>query len=328
MNRRADRRRFLSLPLAAAVSPISFAQAPGAFPQRPLRIVVPFPPGGYADAMSRLLAAELAGPLGQSVVVENRAGAGGIIGAEAVAKSPGDGHTLLMGTIGTHAINPSLYRKLAYDPQRDFSPIAFVADAETVLVVPASNAPRTVSELIAQAKARPNAMSYASAGPGSTSHLVGEVFKSVTGTDLVHVPYKGNAPAMTDLVAGQVQLSFATLQTALPFIRGGRLTALATLGSQRSPTLPSVPTLEEAGVKGVAARNWIGLMAPAGTPAAVAQRLAAEVDRAMRLPETQAKLQAEGLRYQAMGPEAFAPFIRAEAAFWAGVIRTAGVQAD
>jgi len=185
-----------------------------------------------------------------------------------------------------------------------------------------------VAALIAQAKARPDQVTYASAGPGSTSHLTGELFKSATETAIVHVPYKGNSPALTDLMAGQVSLSFATMQTALPFIRSGKLTALATLGASRSAALPAVPTLEEAGVKGVLARNWIGLFAAAGTPEPILARLAGETDRIMRSPDVQAKLQNEGLKYTAMGPEAFAAFVRAEAAQWAKVVRAVGVQAD
>jgi tripartite-type tricarboxylate transporter receptor subunit TctC len=304
------------------------AQTALTYPQKTIRLVVPFPPGGYADNLSRLIASDLSQTFGHPVVVENRAGAGGMIGADAVAKSAPDGYTLLMGTIGTHAINSALYRKMTYDALKDFAPIAFVADAETVLVVPPASASRTVAALIAQAKARPDQVTYASAGPGSTSHLTGELFKSATETAIVHVPYKGNSPALTDLMAGQVSLSFATMQTALPFIRSGKLTALATLGASRSAALPAVPTLEEAGVKGVLARNWIGLFAAAGTPEPILARLAGETDRIMRSPDVQAKLQNEGLKYTAMGPEAFAAFVRAEAAQWAKVVRAVGVQAD
>ena len=304
------------------------AQTASTYPQKTIRLVVPFPPGGYADNLSRLIATDLTQTFGQPVVVENRAGAGGMIGADAIAKSAPDGYTLLMGTIGTHAINTALYRKMNYDALKDFAPIAFVADAETVLVVPPSATARTVAALVAQAKARPDQVTYASAGPGSTSHLTGELFKSATETAIVHVPYKGNSPALTDLMAGQVNLSFATMQTALPFIRSGKLSALATLGASRSAALPAVPTLEEAGVRGVPARNWIGLFAAAGTPEPILARLASETDRIMRSADIQAKLQNEGLKYTAMGPEAFASFVRAEAAQWAKVVRSVGVQAD
>lgn len=317
-----------SLVLGLLAAGAAHAQTASTYPQKTIRLVVPFPPGGYADNLARLIATDLTQTFGQPVVVENRAGAGGMIGADAVAKSAPDGYTLLMGTIGTHAINSALYRKMNYDAIKDFAPIAFVADAETVLVVPPAAAARTVGALISQAKARPDQITYASAGPGSTSHLTGELFKSATDTAIVHVPYKGNSPAMTDLMAGQVSLSFATMQTALPFIRSGKLTALATLGSSRSAALPAVPTLEEAGVKGVPARNWIGLFAAAGTPEPILARLANETDRIMRSADIQAKLHNEGLKYTAMGPDAFAAFVRAEAAQWAKVVRSVGVQAD
>ena len=324
------RRACLGAALAAGLLATGTPQAQTAstYPQKSIRLVVPFPPGGYADNLSRLIAADLTQTFGHPVVVENRAGAGGMIGADAVAKSVPDGYTLVMGTIGTHAINSALYRKMNYDALKDFAPIAFVADAETVLVVPPASASRTVAALIAQAKARPDQVTFASAGPGSTSHLTGELFKSATETAIVHVPYKGNSPALTDLMAGQVSLSFATMQTALPFIRSGKLAALATLGASRSAALPAVPTLEEAGVKGVPARNWIGLFAAAGTPEPILARLAGETDRIMRSPDIQAKLQNEGLKYTAMGPEAFASFVRTEAAQWAKVVRAVGVQAD
>jgi tripartite-type tricarboxylate transporter receptor subunit TctC len=314
----------LALPAAAAVH----AQPAPGWPQKGVRIVVPFPPGGYSDIFGRTIANDLSQVLAQSVVVENRAGAGGNIGADIVAKSAGDGYTLLMGTIGTHAINPALYAKVAFDPVRDFTPIAFVADAETVLVVHPSVAARSVTELLALARARPDELTFASGGAGTTGHLAGEIFKSVNQLTLRHVPYKGNAPALIDLVSGQVSLSFATLQTALPYIRDGRLVPLATLGAARTAALPQVPTLAEAGVRGVEVRNWTGLFAPAGLAPPVAKRLADEVDRIMRTDEVQARLQREGLTYTSMGPDAFGTFVRAEAARWAQVVKASGARVD
>ena len=306
----------------------ALAQAPGTYPQKPIRIVVPFPVGGYADAMARIMAQDMTQVWGQSVVVENRTGAGGNLGADILAKSPADGYTLGMGTIGTHAINPSLYEKIPYDSLKDFAPVAFVADAETVLVVNPGVAARTPAELIALAKAKPNELTFASAGAGTTGHLAGELFKSVTGTAITHVPYKGNSPAMTDLVGGQVSLSFATLQTALPFIKSGRLIAIATLGATRSAALPNVPTMEESGQRGFEVRNWAGLFAPAGTPDAVLQKLAAEVDKVMRTPEVQAKLLNEGLKYTTMKPDVFTAFVKTEAAKWGKVVKATGMRAD
>ena len=325
-----DRRSLFRSTFAALAALGTLATGPAlaqaGWPSKPVRIVVPFPPGGYADMTARLLAGELTVVLGQSVVVENKPGAGGGIGAEAVAHSPADGYTLVMGTIGTQAVNPSLIARLPDDAARDFAPVAFVADAETVLVTHPGLGLGSAGELVTLARAKPRALSYASAGAGSTSHLAGELFNATVGTDLVHVPYKGNAPAMTDLAAGQVSVSFATLQTALPLIRSGKLKALATLGATRSVALPDVPTLKESGVADLDVRNWAGLLAPAGTPPAVTERLAREVDRILSLPAVRARLDADGLRYVTMGPADFARFIGEEAARWGKVIRAANIQ--
>jgi tripartite-type tricarboxylate transporter receptor subunit TctC len=316
--------------LAVCVLPVPHAHAETAttYPQRPVRIVVPFPAGGYSDFLARIIALDMTQSFGQPAMVDNRPGAGGNIGADIVAKSPADGYTLVMGTIGTHAINASLYEKIPYDGIKDFAPIAFIADAETVLVVNPAVPARSVSELIAFAKAKPDALSFASAGPGSTGHLAGELFKSVSGTSMVHVPYKGNTQALTDLVAGQVSLSFATLQTALPFIRNGKLIALATLGSTRSATLADVPTLAEAGYRGFEVRNWTGMYAPAGTPDAVVAKLAGEVDKVMRSAAVQAKLQNEGLKYTPMDPHQFGAFTRSETGKWMKIVKAANVRAE
>ncbi len=312
----------------AMLAPQVHADTAAAYPHKQVRLVVPFPPGGYSDLLARLIAIDMAQTFGQPVMVDNRPGAGGNIGADIVAKSAADGYTLVMGTIGTHAINASLYEKIPFDGIRDFAPIAFIADAETVLVVNPAVPARSVKELVALAKAKPDALSFASAGPGSTSHLAGELFKSVSGAPMVHVPYKGNTQALTDLVAGQVSLSFATLQTALPFIRNGKLVARATLGSARSAALADVPTLAEAGYPGFEVRNWTGLYAPAGTPDAVVAMLAAEVDKVMRSAAVQAKLQNEGLRYTAMDPRQFGAFTRSETDKWMKIVKAANVRVD
>ena len=301
---------------------------PDAYPQKAVRIVVPFPVGGYSDSLARVIAAHLSRVFAQSVVVENRPGAGGNIGADLAAKSAPDGYTLVMGTIGTHAINPTLYQRIPYDSIKDFAAIAFVADADTVLVVNPAVPARSVPDLIALAKSKADGVTFASAGAGTTSHLAGELFKSAAGVPLIHVPYKGNAPAMTDLVGGQVMLSFATLQTALPHINGQKLVALATLGSARSPALPDVPTLAQAGLDGIEVRNWTGLFAPAGTPPAVLAKLATEVDSVMRTQEVQEKLRNEGLSYTAMGPAAFGEFVAAEARRWSKVVQATGAKVD
>ncbi|MEO8924407.1 MAG: tripartite tricarboxylate transporter substrate binding protein [Caldimonas sp.] len=317
----------LTLALVTFCPPVG-AQSAGAYPQKPIHIVVPFPAGGYSDSLARLVGKDMASDFGQPVIVDNRPGAGGNIGADIVAKSAPDGYTLVMGTIGTHAINSALYKHIPYDGIKDFAPVAFIADAETVLVVNPQVPVRTVPALIALAKAKPGELTFASAGAGSTSHLAGELFQASTGTTMVHVPYKGNAPAMTDLVGGQVALSFATLQTALPFIKSGKLIALATLGAARSAALPNVPTLDEAGLHGFQVRNWTGLLAPARTPDAFVQKLATEVDKIMESPAVQSWLARGGLSYTKMGPAMFAAFIKSETDKWTKIVEAAGVHAD
>jgi len=307
---------------------LATAQSAADYPQKPIRLIVPFPAGGYSDVLARLIGSDMARSFGQPVVVDNRPGAGGNIGADIVAKSAPDGYTLVVGTIGTHAINAAIYPKIPYNPVRDFAPVAFVADAETVLVVNPNTPARSVAQLIALGKAKPGELTYASGGTGTTSHLAGELFKSATGTAMVHVPYKGNTPALADLVAGQVALSFATMQTALPFIRAGKLVPLATLGKTRSAALPNVPTLDESGLHGFEVRNWTGILAPAGTPQAVTRKLADEIDKVMHGSEVQAMLLREGLRYTQMDCDQFAGFIKAEGDKWAKIVKAAAIQID
>ena len=313
--------------LLACLPPAALAQdAP--FPSKPMRIVVPFPPGGYSDVLARLIAKSLSTSFGQSVVVDNRPGAGGNIGADVVAKSAPDGHTLVMGTIGTQAVNPLIFAKMPYSADKDFAPVAFVADAETVLVVHPSVPARSVAELIALARSKPGALTYASGGAGTTSQLSAELFKADRQLFITHIPSRGNVPALTDLVAGQVSLSFATLAPALPFIKDNRLVALATAGKSRSTALLQVPTLGEQGLPDFEVRNWTGLLAPAGTPAAITNKIAAEVDKIMQSAEVQATLATQGLRYTRMGPEDFDRFIRAEGTKWKAVVQKAGIKVD
>jgi tripartite-type tricarboxylate transporter receptor subunit TctC len=322
------RRRSLAFFGATAVLPLRAWAADGAYPSRAIRIVVPFPPGGYADILARLLSVELSAALGQTVLVDNRTGAGGNIGADIVAKSAPDGYTLVTGTIGTQAINPLIYPRMPYHAATDFAPVAFLADAETVLVVNPAVPARSVNELIALARSKPGDLTFASGGPGTTSHLAGELFKATTHTFITHIPYKGNVPALTDLVAGQVSLSFATLAPALPFINAGKLVPLATLGSSRAAALPSVPTLSEAGLKNFEVRNWTGMLAPAGTPPAITEKLAHEIDKAMTSTAIRNVMAAQGLSYTRMGPGAFGPFIQAESVKWAAVVKAANVKVD
>ena len=296
------------------------------YPVKPVRLIVPFPAGGIADLYGRLIGNRVAETWGQPVVVENRSGAGGNIGADLVAKSAPDGYTLVMGSIGTHAVNLSLFSKLPYDPVRDFAPIALVLEAEGLLVVHPSIPAQDVSELIQLAKARP--LTFASAGMGTASHLAGELFKSMAKIEMTHVPYKGNVPAITDLLAGQTSLLFATMPTVLPHAKAGKLRALATIGAARSAAAPELPTVAESALPGFEVTNWIGLFAPAGTPLQIVRRWNGEVARFMQSKEIEARLLGEGARHVATTPEQFGAFVRAEIAKWAPVVKASGARAD
>jgi tripartite-type tricarboxylate transporter receptor subunit TctC len=289
---------------------------------------VPFPPGGFSDLFARIIGTEMNKTWGQQVVVDNRTGAGGVIGSEIVAKSPPDGYTLVMGTIGTHAINATLFSKLPYDPIKDFTPVAFVVEAEGLLVVHPSLPVKTTRELIALAKQKPGELTYASAGAGTTSHLAGELFKTMAKVNILHIPYKGNAPAITEMLAGQTSMLFATLPTVLPQVQANRLRPIAVLGSKRSPALPNIPTIAESGLKGFEVTNWTGILAPAGTPAAIVSRLNAESNRVMQLPEVQARLPKEGLRHVAMTPQQFSDFVKSEKDKWGPIVKATGAKAD
>ena len=315
---------FIVTALAALLSPAQAQQ----FPTKPIRIVVPFPPGGFSDVFSRIIGQKMNESWGQQVVVDNRPGAGGNIGADIVAKSPPDGYTLCMGTIGTHAINATLFSKLPYDPVRDFVAVAFVVEAEGLLVVHPSLPVKTTKELIALARTRPGQLTYASAGAGTTSHLAGELFKTMAKVDITHVPYKGNVPAMTDLMSGETSMLFATLPTVLPQVQANRLRGIAVLGARRSAALPQIPTMAESGLRGFEVNNWTGLLAPAGTPPAAVSRLNTEVNRIMQLPDVQARLPKEGLRHVAMTPQQFGDFVRSEKEKWAPIVKATGAKAD
>ncbi len=309
---------------------LSFATLASAqtYPTHAIRIVVPFPPGGFSDLYARAIGTRMAETFGQSVVVENRPGAGGNIASDLVAKSAPDGYTLVMGTIGTHAINATLFPRLPYDPVRDFSAVAFVVDADGLLVAHTSVEANTVGELVELAKRKPGVLNYASAGPGTTSHLAAEVFKQRTNTQITHIPYKGNVPALLDVVSGNAQISFATMATVLPHVKAGRLKAIGVLGTQRSSALPNVPTIAESGVPGFEVGNWTGMFAPAGTPPAVVAKLNAEVQRVMMLPEIQGRLGNEGLRFTATTPKQFGDFVQSEVKKWGEVVKRVGVTAE
>ncbi len=324
-----NRRQLLEMVAASmAVGTGSMAIAQGAWPQKQIRIVVPFAAGGIADQFARIIGGKLAEAWGQPVVVENRTGAGGNIGADIVAKSPPDGYNLVMGNIGTHAVNAALFKNMPYDIAKDFTPIALVIEAEGLLVTPAALEVRSVKDIIDMARAQPAKLSYASAGIGTTSHLAGELFKSMAKVDVTHVPYKGNVPAITDLIGGQTSMLFATMPTVMPHVRSGKLRAIAVIGNQRSPALPDVPTVAEAALPGFDASNWIGLFGPAGLPAEITNKLNAEVLRVLRSPEIQTRLANEGARFTATNPAEFASFIHRESSKWVKVIKDAGVNPE
>jgi tripartite-type tricarboxylate transporter receptor subunit TctC len=309
----------LLFPLAALAQP---------YPSKPMRILVPFPAGGIADIYARIVGARVGEAWGHPVVVENRPGAGGNIAADAVAKAAPDGYNLVMGSVGTHAVNVSLFSKMPYDPVRDFAPVALVLEAEGLLVVHPSVPANSVPELIAHARARGGALTFASAGMGTASHLAGELFKSMAKVDMTHVPYKGNVPAITDLLAGQTALIFATMPTVLPHAKAGKLRALATIGATRSAAAPELPTVAEAALPGFEVGNWVGLFAPAGTPPDIVKRWNEAVLRIMQAPEIKARLTNEGARFVPMSPEQYGAFVKAEIAKWAPVVKASGAKAD
>jgi tripartite-type tricarboxylate transporter receptor subunit TctC len=297
------------------------------YPSKPIRVIVPFPAGGIADLYARLIGQRVAEGWGQPVLVENRTGAGGNIGADAVAKSAPDGYTLVMGSFGTHAVNVSLFSSMPYDPVRDFAPIVLVLEAEGLLVVHPSVPAKNVSELIAHARANPGKLTFASAGIGTASHLAGELFKTMAKVEMTHVPYKGNVPAITDLLAGQTSLLFGTMPTVLPHAKAGKLRALATIGSRRSAAAPELPTVAET-LPGFEVNNWVGLLAPAGTSREIVRRWNVEVSKIMQGADIQQRLLVEGARYTPNTPDEFGAFIKSEIAKWAPVVKASGARAD
>ena len=293
------------------------------WPSRPVRIVVPLSPGGFADVPARMLAPRLSASLGQDVFVENRPGAGGTIGADSVAKAAPDGYTLLF-TGTPHVISPWVYKKLPYDPLKDFAPVALVASGPYVLVVNPRLSVSSVRELIAAARAQPGKIDFASSGNGSAQHLVSALFASMAGIQLNHVPYKGSGPAMQDLIGGRVKLSFAGIPNVMPHVKSGRLRALAVSTPKRSPDLPDVPTVSEAGVPGYEATLWLNLAAPEGMPGEIVQRLSAEIGKALKDPELQHSFRTAGVEAAFLGPQELAVFMHAEYEKWGRVVRDTG----
>jgi len=298
------------------------------YPAKSVRIVLGFSAGGSSDILARLLATKLTDTLGQTVVIDNRPGAGGNIAAELVAKSPPDGYTLLLGNQGIFATNVSLYSKIGYDPLRDFAPIVLLASQPNVLVVHPSLPVKSVKDLIALAKRNPDELNYASSGSGAATHLAGELFKSMAGVRIVHIPYKGAPQALSDVIAGQVQLMFASVTSAKAQMDANRLRALAVSDTKRLGVLPQLPTISEAGLPGYEARAWHGVVAPAGTPAAVVTRLNGEFQKAIQLPDVRANLAAQGAEVLGSTPQEFAAYIKSEIPKWARIIKESGARAD
>jgi tripartite-type tricarboxylate transporter receptor subunit TctC len=331
---KTNRRLTLSSIALAATFFIAFpVAAQTAWPTKPVRIVVPFAPGGTTDILARAVAPELTRAFGQPFIVDNRAGAGGNVGADLVAKSPGDGYTLLMGTVGTHGINKSLYSKMPFDPQKDFVPITLVAGVPNVMVMNAEKAARlginNVADFVKYAKAHPGQFSMASSGNGTSIHLAGELFKSQTGIFMTHIPYRGSGPALLDLIGGNVDVMFDNLPSAMPQIKGGKLKAFAVTSAQRSTAMPELPTVEEAGkLKGFEASSWFGLLAPAGTPPDVVNRIQQEVAKALATPAIKEKMLAQGAIPSGNTPQEFAKLIDAEITKWALVVKASGAKVD
>ena len=297
------------------------------YPSKPIKIVVPYPPGGFNDTLGRTLAAKFTEAWGQPAVVENKPGANTMIGNDFVAKSVPDGHTLLVVAF-PFAVAPSLIRNMPYDTAKDFAPVALAAQSPNLLVVNPTLPVKSVAELIAAAKAKPDGFSYASTGNGSSNHISMELFKSLAGVKIVHIPYKGSAPAVTDLLGGQVHLMFDNVPNVLPHVKSGRLTALAQTGAKRSPLIPDIPTVAEAGVPGYEVTVWFGLVAPTGTPREVIQKLNAEVVRILAMPDVRERFLAQGVEPVGSTPEQFADHIRGQMAKWAKVVADAGVKAE
>jgi tripartite-type tricarboxylate transporter receptor subunit TctC len=323
------RRTFLAA--GAAVGLLSLAPLAAqaqAFPTKAITIVVPFSAGGTTDILARVIGQYMSKDLGQPVIVDNRAGAGGNIGAQAVARAAPDGYTLLMGTVGTHAINQSLYKKMSFDPIKDFAPLSRVALVPNLLVANPSQPFKNVKEMIAYAKANPGKVTFGSSGNGSSIHLSGELFKHMAGVDMQHVAYRGSAPAVTDLLGGQIAVMFDNMPSAIGHVKSGKLRPLAVTTPKRSPALPDVPTIAEAGVPGYEATSWFGLLAPAKTPAAVVTKLNASILKALADPEVKKKLAEQGAEPYGEKPDQFAAFIQSETAKWGKIVKQSGATAE
>ena len=324
-----QRRQFLSAGAAAAVLGVpALVRAQAAWPSKPIRYVVPFAAGGTTDILARLISPKLGAALGQTLVIDNRAGAGGVVGADAVAKSAPDGYTILGGTISSQAINPVLHPKIPYDAAKDFTPITMIGSTSNAVVVPASSPFRTIAELLDYARKNPGKLTFSSAGTGSSQHMSGELLKLLAKTFIVHIPYRGSGPAVQDVIAGQVSMGIDTLVTTAPHIKAGTLRALAVTAGKRVKGFESVPTIAESGVKGYDVVSWQTVEAPGGTPAPIVQRLYTEIAKVLQDPEVMQRLDQLGLEPSGMPPEQLARFENDERAKWARVIKEGGIKPE
>lgn len=321
------RRAVVAALAAAGLLGGATAQAADAWPAKPITLVIPFAAGGTTDILGRIVGQKLSDALHQPVVVDNRAGAGGTLGAGIAARAPADGSTFFLATIA-HAIAPGMYKNLSYDFEKDFDPVGLVGTVPNVLIVHPSLPATTVPELVAYIKAHPGQVNYGSAGPGSTEHLAGELFRSMTGTQITHVPYKGGAPMMADLIAGQIQMALETSPSASQYVRAGKVRALAVTSAKPSAAYPGVPTLSEAGVKGYEMITWFALMAPHGTPAAITQRVHAELLKALKEPDVQASFEKQGVTAGDLSAQQLAGFIHTETARWGRIVKESGAKAE
>ena len=321
-------RKWTSAVLVAFCAHTAGALGAESYPSKPIRVVVGFPPGGFVDFTARLVSTPLGAVLGQQVIVENRGGAGGIVGTEIVARAAPDGYTLTVGSAGTHGVNQSLYPKLSYNVLRDFQAIARLADAPSILAVHPSLPARSVKELIALARMRPAELNYASAGSGTSTHLAAVLFEHLGRVKLVHVPYKGGGPALVAVVAGEVPITFGTAASVSPHTKSGRLRGLGVTSGKRSAVLPDLPTISESGLPGYEMLNWLGLFAPAGTPRAIVDRLSSEALRIVRAPDIVARFNAQGAEPSPLRTDEFVPFVKSEVEKWAKVVAATGMTAE
>lgn len=331
INQSSKQRRAIGLACATACALFActsaLAQASGGYPNKPIKLVVPYPPGGPTDIVARVVAQKLSEQLGQSIIIDNRPGAGANLGAEAVARSPADGYTLMVATTA-HAINPALFSKLNYSITKDFAPISQLTAGPLVIVATPNLAANNVKELIALAKSKNGEINFASSGNGQSTHLSAELFNAMAGTKMNHIPYKGSAPALTDVMSGQADLMFDTMLSAMPFVKGGKLKAIAVTSAQRSPVAPDIPTIAESGLPGYEAIAWNGLLAPAGTPKEVVDQINAALKKVLEAPDVKQRFDAQGFAAQWGTPADFGKFVQSEVDKWAKVVKTSGAKVD